>query len=1123
MAIKRPNPDSSGYIKYYAADSLKADEQLFSQNDLFYVDFGAYGGATPSAGGGCNIDFGTFFDIDWNLDFLQFDIMPAPFDTSLFDKCDALSIEVAMINDMLINSILDMECCDIADVYNSTLIPFFKFFGDSEGDSLVSVLIRFAEIITMWRAIVEPLECLVRFVPNNPWLPKDVDFLAWIYGYFKKTAPFLNRILSGEIVDMVLNPIHQVRTKLQACLFGGEYNGWDFGAITEIGSAQQLEAISALAAKNGNTVVDYSPPPMDKPIKPNVKDYGGNENDMHYKEAMRLYTREQKRWEFYLNRQKTIQEEEKRRSIEAQKINQHLGVTAQTKAVIKIRTNGLCGCVADAMGIKEITIDNIPFRTTSDLLDKVVGKTHSKATYKDIGAVSKNEPKTEKATIQKKHIENKATKAKIVKDCEKSGSKSKKVVEEKQKVTTKNPYYEVDKSASKIETEVVTYKATEGAAPKEDPNLAILNANDKNEKKIKEQQQAAKELEADKDLILLALSLAWTKEKEETEKILLEAKANIGTLETKIAKKQATRAEIASYTKGIIEYEVARDIFNSYFGTFRPIDFENDPEDYGIISQYLPNLVTPEQYPPEYWDAVKELELAIEEEFGPELNSLPFPPNTPPENIIDSLPLSTEVDVDERFLINYFNGGFVREKGSSSWRNFNKLEIAYNELSIDNGAIERDKSTVTYTAIFPSDTIGDKAQIEYLKDKYKPYSFLRDFAPAELKQDDAALADILLKTLEDKYGYTWEQHIADFSDEELLNIINEISIINGYEEGKLWVKTRMADPSSEFNVDFEYEREGNSLPKITLNGRILPQEYFNILNTSVANAVAAKTNSSIKKRGKTYVKASKTEVKRQAIGKNIDTLRYAIMNSIAGLFPAEMDFMIPCSCEDFLCRLLNYIVQYFMKAFQDMLKQIMDMLIKFLIPDWVEDLLRLVKDFLNCLGSVFGIFKTIADVHEYANDLLDAMRGRIRLYPADPCFLPEDPFSGPRGTPDPGEGWDGLDPFEWEFPSPFVPPYETYYPYNGGDIHNGGGLPTNGGGLPTNGGGLPPNGGGGGGNGGDGYSPGSGFYPISNTGSDSGTIGYSPAPIIYPPVVPGIGDQGGNYPAFKFQCDYLWI
>jgi len=1039
-----PNPDSTGYVKYYAVDSLRADTELFTQNDLFYVDAGIYGGASENATGGCNIDFGTFLDIDWNLDALQFEVGPAPFDASLFDKADAISSEVAIINDMLINSILDMGCCDIAQVYNTTLVPFFQFFADNPdgGENLISVLIKYSEIITALRAIVEPLDCLTRFVPNNPWLPKDVDPLAWIYGYFKETSPVLNRIMSGELLDLVLNPVHSMRTKLQACLYNSsaQYNN-----ITEIGSAQQLEAISALAVKNGGTIIDYSPPPMDKPLKPNTND----------PEELARYEDNLKKYEFYVARQKTILEEKKRQSVQIENINQHLGVSAVTKNIIKVHTNGLCGCLADAFGMRETTIENIAFRTTSDL-NTLVGKTHANATYGDIGAITKDTPKDKKVTVEKKHISNVVTKTKIVEKTNPTGSQGKKITKEVQKKEWKNPYCNIDYGPAVLEETVEYLKTLGGSYDACDK----LEENDKTEIEIKALEQSAKALEQKKAAINNDLYKKWSDDKMLVEKILEDARKEI------LGITPTTPEENNILKKKQIEYDVATKIYNSYFGTFRPFDFENDPDDYSIISQYLPDLSNSWMYPPEYWDISSTVfgGSSLTKLSNTDINKLSSIDYNNPDSldgIISRLPIATEVSVDERFYTNYFNSGFVREGGSSSWRDFNPLNVSYDAFC-SKGAIARNKSQPIYTAIFPNDTIGNDANILYIKEKYIPTTFLKTVVEEELIEPDSTFIDNVLNTLEIKYGYTWEQHIAEFNDEELLKIIKEISIANGYKPGKLWVKTQLADPS----VLFEYTYEDNN---VNLKIDNIPISVSTLTN-NVADEVAQKTNTSIQERGGFYVEASKTEVQRQAIGQNIDTARYAIMNSIAGLFPAEMDIMIPCTCDNFLCQLLNYVIQYLMGTVNKLTEELLSMIANYLIPDWVKSLINTLQEFLGCLGSVFGIANTISEIDQYSKDLLESLRGRISLYPADPCFLPSDPFEEPV-IEEPGVGEDGSNAENPVWDSPDLPP-RTYYP------------------------------------------------PGSNEQTDDG---YYPPPVIFEPVTPGTGDPGNHYPAFIFKCDYLWL
>ena len=196
--------DGEGYIEYTGPDSTKGGDYMYGENELFTINAGVMGGAYDDGSGGCNVSFDFFFNIDLNLPDFNFFKMPQEFDHSLFDKADQISLEVSMINNMLINAIQDMNCCDIARVYNVTMVPFFRFFADHPsvkecgatakpgdkcawggGQNLISMILKYAETITMLRSVVEPLDCLIRTLPGNPWVKKDVDPLAWIYGYFK--------------------------------------------------------------------------------------------------------------------------------------------------------------------------------------------------------------------------------------------------------------------------------------------------------------------------------------------------------------------------------------------------------------------------------------------------------------------------------------------------------------------------------------------------------------------------------------------------------------------------------------------------------------------------------------------------------------------------------------------------------------------------------------------------------------------------------------------------------------------------------------------------------------------------------------------------------------------------
>jgi hypothetical protein len=150
------------------------------------------------------------------------------------------------------------------------------------------------------------------------------------------------------------------------------------------------------------------------------------------------------------------------------------------------------------------------------------------------------------------------------------------------------------------------------------------------------------------------------------------------------------------------------------------------------------------------------------------------------------------------------------------------------------------------------------------------------------------------------------------------------------------------------------------------------------------------------------------------------------------------------------------------------------MITQFLIPDWVKDLIRLIEEFLACLGSVFGVVLTIADIHSNAELLLEAMRDRIRYYPAAPCFIPEAPFTPPPeeipGDNMPGEPIDDEDWGDFEDGDVYYPP-----------IDKGG-----------------------------------------NTDRDfEGGVNIGLPIVIHPPVEVVHGIQGKKYPGFKLICDYL--
>ena len=1041
--------DSLGYIQYSSADALQVDESFFTEVDLIDLQVGATGSAAPKQGGGCNISFDSFMQIDFNLPDLSFEFGPAPFDRSLFDKCDALSLEVSQINNMLINTILDMGCCDIAKVYNVTMVPFFQFFADNTGgNNLITMLVKYAEIITALRAIVEALDCLIRFVPNNPWFPKDFDILAWIYGYFKESKPFLNRILSGELIDIILNPVHQMRMKLQACL-STNVVGSGFMPQYHVGSPEQLMAISRLAVSDGGQVKNIVFPNLTKPRKPTPNHYHGGATNPKYIADLKEYNKVLQEYNNSVSQKKILEAELTRQKQAYQEINQHLTVSATTNFAVKASTNGLCGCIADALGLNNITINITNIRTSSDY-QSLVGKTISGLTNKQAGTASKDRPADENITIRESDISNE----KVMAKCTDKGSTSNcHEMQTSTKVASTSCAYPSACGVGPTNVQATCVKAVKKNSCS--TPAAGLKANDACKGSIDKLIKDDESLQGLQAKLDKEAQGNWTKDK-------IRAYALLS------GSRPVTEQEK-------LEFKAAQAIYYSYFGQFNKVDLVNDPKDQKVLSCYVDET--------DFQTMLQSATLAaIRSSNDPKVKRIPYPPNTPPENIIKRMDVSTEVDVDQRFKVNYFNAGFVREKGSSSWRNFNRLNMPDSELARENGAIGIDRGDMYYQAIFPTDTIGNKAQLVYLRDKYLPRDTLQTLVEGELNQE---LKDIdnFLEELEFK-DYPADTLIMHLNDTELLDIVMMLSEANGYKAGKLWLKTKAQDPELEFKADsdssIEYTYTSINGEPFEIKAGDVKLDIPIMRGGDIARSMKDQVNTSIKNRVEYYVSSVQAGLKRQNIATSVEVMRSTLWNSVASAIPTEAELIIPCTCDNILCTILNTIIQYVLGALNRLIQELVNMIIQFLIPDWVKDLIRLVKEFLKCLGSIFGIGKTIADVSKAADDLLESLKGRIRLYPDDACFIPPDITLPPDIDLPPGD----------------ITDYDPPDPCVGDECYTGGEDPCCTLYEPPIGGGNPPGGGG----------PGGPNRP----------------PVILPPgggIEPG--DPGRGIPAFRIHCDYL--
>jgi len=1075
--------DELGYIRYNSADSYSIDPELYTEANLFAE-------AYPNSTGGCNISFDAFFDIDFNLPDFSFDLNFSDFDTSFFDKTDALSLEFTMINEMLINAIQSMGCCDIAKVYNVTMVPFFQFFADSNNGGFMEILVGYAEIITALRAIIEPLECLIRFVPGNPWWPFEIDPLAWIYGYFKEAKPFLDRILSGEVLDIMLNPVHNMRQKLQGCLSSGIPQDANTGSFYEVGSAEQLLRISKIAAQSGNPITEASLPHKAEPKKPRPQDFLLGENDPKYISDLEDYKINKADYDGYLKYRGQLEAEAKREQSVLLETNRSLAVTAQTNVVIHASTDGLCGCVADALGINNSSVKFSAVRTTQDLYS-MVGQSPSGVTNKAAGVTSKNRPKDEPYTIAPDDIKKTSAVKAIVGAGAPKGQSFKLSIGVGGR-TVNNPYASIGVAPNTV-IEIETIKAEKEAGPGD--TYGILKQNDMNKKIIDDLTKQSETLGQSLQKTSSGHRTEWLAAKAKAQQLLSQAISNSSGATT-------DRTQALKLKKEKIELEVANSIFSSYFDTFRPLDLTNDPNDTRVIGSYLFEEEYLGLYPSNYWDSVQTYQ-AERYKDAPELLNVPFAPETPPEKIISSLNTSSSVDIDARHEIFYFNSGFIKEKGSLSWRTFNKLCIPWDEAPA--GAIAKDKSVLPFVAVYPSDDVGDNACLEYVR-SYPQGKELNVLYEQELKAEGSETVDIFATRIEEKYGFSRDTYMGEISDNDMFIIIDEISLANGYRAGKMWIKTKPVQPGTKITSigdrrnyadrptvkgEYVYNIDAQGTRSIKFNDReINTAELTEVFNTNnTADKIRQIVNDSIAQRANYYQESVTYEWKRQAVAQGVDLGQNIVINSIASVVPADFDLHIPCTCENFLCAILNTIIQYVLGALNRLLQELVDMIIKFLIPDWLKDILRLLFDMLNCLFSVFGTIYTISEIDRYAKELLESMRDRIRYYPADACFVPG--ATPPPVAPDsPADDYPGdipgLDNDDNGFTSNDTG--DTYIP----GITN-----------PDDGVGTNPGG------------------ENNDTGGDDNGRCYNPPMIASNDVKMVPGDSGRCIPGFEFNCNYL--
>ncbi len=71
----------------------------------------------------CHLNFGNIGDMDF--DFMDFSAKPV--NLKIFEKIEKISYTIRKTNKTMISLINELKCCDVADLYNETVIPILEW------------------------------------------------------------------------------------------------------------------------------------------------------------------------------------------------------------------------------------------------------------------------------------------------------------------------------------------------------------------------------------------------------------------------------------------------------------------------------------------------------------------------------------------------------------------------------------------------------------------------------------------------------------------------------------------------------------------------------------------------------------------------------------------------------------------------------------------------------------------------------------------------------------------------------------------------------------------------------------------------------------------------------------
>jgi len=945
------NINTEGFITVSSVNNYTPTTPVFTAESLAEASVVEAQPGEKSDFAGCNISFDIFSQINLNIPGFNLNSFESYPDLTLFDKADKLSYEISIINDLLINSIQDMNCCDIAKKYNHTMVPFFRYFADNpsikdcnynddnstcanpSSNNFISTLIDISKIIIDIQTVIEPLNCLIRPLPGNPWLPFDYDYLNWVYSYSRKASPYLNKIMSGEVLDIMINPITDLRKKLELCLNRNISNSKrNFFEVKKINDLYQLQRIVEVAKRDGqlikgSNIIKPEPPKIPIPMA-----YPDNESFQiasdNYTQAKAAYDKKLLLYERMIRETSALQNQ-------VNILSQFEINSLNTQNYIKKEAGTICDCVANSIGLVNYMPDWITIHSRLDV-NNLIGKELG-IKYSDVGIPNKFGSQDDKLIFIERYIASKYLKKIFsIQKAQWSSFELETVIKD-----IESPYSNISNESFQIKNTSITINQNTGTSWEAwNCNNNILDTIDKIKLKIESLNNDIKELEGTD-------RKNFYKKRELVEKAFNDVQNRLKTATTVDEKEELLNKFIK-----------AQELYDSFFGSWNHYNPELDLSDWHWRSAFIDPNDT------DYSINIKDF-LAKEE--------------------YDDGIVATSIRIDKRTDTVFYNSGVTYVGGSLSWRLNNPLLLDYNTWTEENGAIGRQVLQDSILAAFPTIEKAISSTGNYIREKYNDKT-IDDFANDFFSNSENSKNS---KYSKDKFLFEVSQRnlntnlkINNLSEIQMQRMIQEAARILDFKTGIVWYKGKKIYPEAFISPKFEIQ------DKIT-------DEVIN----NISFFVQSKINDCIKFRGDHFEELYSKYTEINDLNNILNELNNLIQSNEVYRVIYMKQVKIPCTCDNFTCSLLQMVVSYILGLFNELLKYLTDMIQEYLVPDFIRNMIELMTNKLRCLSSILNIKRNLDIVENAADELLEDLKWRISLYPDDTCFIPDN-FNDPSGNID---------------------------------------------------------------------------------------------------------------------------